>query len=50
MDEVNIRLGRHIPRENKVLTNLLRNAIKAFFGNGKVYLLLEKYDQILVGK
>ena len=50
MDEVNIRLGRHIPCVNKVLTNLLRNAIKAFFGNSKVYFLLEKYDQILVGK
>ena len=35
MDEVNIRLGKHIPRESKVFTNLLRYAIKAFLAVAK---------------
>ena len=35
MDEVIIRLGKHIPHENKLFTNLLRIAIKAFLAVAK---------------
>ena len=39
MDEVIFRLGKHIPRENKLFTNLqtnlLRYAIKAFLAVAK---------------